>query len=97
MQMSDDWRAEVLETLPYLRGHRFVRKPYKAYRPDWEHDHCAVCGVTLAEPTVEGDDVLHEGYAITSDYEHGADYEWVCAECFAESKDVMGWKNVSPV
>jgi hypothetical protein len=35
--MSDDWRTEVLETLPYLRGHNFVRKPYTAYRPEISH------------------------------------------------------------
>jgi hypothetical protein len=93
--MSDDWRADVLETLPYLRGQSFVRKPYRAYRADWEHDHCAVCGVKLMEPAAEAEDVLHEGYATTSDYRHGEDYEWVCAECFAASSDVMGWKDAT--
>ena len=50
----DQWRSEMLETLPYLRGQSFVRKPYKAYGPDWEHDHCAVCCAKLME---EGADV----------------------------------------
>lgn len=93
--MVNDWRSEILETIPYLRGQSFVRKPYTAYRQDWEHDHCAVCGVTLAEVTVEGEDIIHEGYATTSDYEHGEDYEWVCDECFSASKDVMGWRDVT--
>lgn len=93
--MSDEWRAEVLETLPYLQGQSFVRKPYKPFRPDWEHDHCAVCGVKLMEAGAEVKDTLHEGYAITSDYKHGEDYEWVCAECFDASKEVMDWKDAT--
>jgi hypothetical protein len=94
--MPDEWRAEMLETLPYLRTQSFVRKPYKAYRPGWEHDHCAVCGVKLMEPSAKVDGTLHEGYATTSDYQHGEDYEWVCAACFTASKDEMGWAEVSP-
>jgi len=93
--MSDQWRADVLDMLPYLRGQSFVRKPYKAFRPDWEHDHCAVCGLKLMEAGAEVKNTLHEGYAITSDYQHGEDYEWVCAECFDASKDVMGWKDAT--
>lgn len=93
--MADDWRAEMLETVPFLRGQSFVRKPYRAYRPGWEHDHCAVCGVTPAEPGVEADGIVHEGYATTSDYSHGENYEWVCSECFSASKGVMDWKDVT--
>lgn len=91
--MSDDWREDVLRTLPYLRGQRFVRKAYTAYRPDWDHDHCAVCSTKLAE--LEGVDVVHEGYAITDEYRKGADYEWVCPECFESSKDTMNWVDVT--
>ena len=90
--MAEDWRAEVLETLPELRDQSFVRKQYAAYRPDWDHDHCAVCGVKFAEHDIEGETVLREGYAITADYKRGADYEWVCPECFEASKDIMNWK-----
>jgi hypothetical protein len=93
--MVEDWRREVLETLPYLRGLSFVRKPYRQYRPGWDHDYCAVCGAKLAEPGFEGEDTLHEGYGTTSEYEHGADYEWICHECFAASKDAMGWKDAT--
>lgn len=71
--MADDWRAEVLKTLPYLRGQSFVRKPYKAYRPDWEHDHCAVCGAKLMGQGAGGEDTLHEGFAITAKHQKGAD------------------------
>ena len=93
--MTDDWRLETLRTQPYLRGLSFVRKSYKAYRPGWEHDHCAACHVTLAERDVQGDDIIREGYATTSEYRHGADYEWICPPCFAEFKDMMGWRDVT--
>ncbi len=93
--MSDQWRAEMLETLPYLRAQSFVRKAYKAYRLDWEHDHCAVCGVKLIEPGARADGTIQEGYATTSEYRHGEDYEWVCADCFSASKDLMGWIDAS--
>lgn len=89
--MSDDWRLENLKMWPRLRGLAWVRKPYSAYRPGWEHDHCAACNKTLAEPGIEGEDVVHEGYATTSDYEKGADYEWICVECFGDFKGDMGW------
>jgi hypothetical protein len=92
--MVEDWRADILQILPYLRGQSFVRKPYTEYRPGWDHDHCAVCAVTFAEFDVEGEDVLHEGYAITATYEKGADYEWVCAECFEASNARMGWREI---
>ena len=91
--MSDEWRAEVLETLPYLRGQSFIRKPYQAYRPGWEHDHCAVCGAKLMEECAGVEDTLHEGFAITAKYERGADYEWVCVECFEASRDAMEWQD----
>jgi hypothetical protein len=92
--MADDWRVQQLETIQYLRGQSFVRKAYTAYRPDWDHDHCAVCWTKIAEPRVEAD-ALHEGYAVTADYENGADYEWVCADCFEFGKAEMEWSDVT--
>lgn len=56
--VADDSRSEILEALPFLRGQSFALKAYGAYRPGWEHDHCAVCSVKFTEPGVEGDDVL---------------------------------------
>ena len=93
--MSDDWRTELLDMIPYLRGQSFVRKAYRDYRPGWDHDHCAVCGVKLAEPSIEGEGILHEGLGITADYSHGADYEWVCPACFEACKDQMGWRDAT--
>lgn len=95
MRMGEEWRADMLEFMPYLRSQSFVRKPYKAYRPGWEHDHCVVCTVTFVELSIHGDDIIHEGYAITSDYVHGDDYAWVCDECFAACKALMDWKDVT--
>jgi hypothetical protein len=92
--MADDWRVAILRTQPYLRGVSFVRKPYAQYRPGWDHDHCVACGVRLAEPGSWTDQVIHEGYATTSDFVRGADYEWACPECFADFQGVMGWKVV---
>ena len=67
-----------------------------AYRPDWEHDHCAICSATLMEKCAGVEDTLHEGFAITAKYEHGADYEWVCVDCFEASKDAMEWQDETP-
>jgi len=96
--MAKDWRLENLETNPDLLGAKFVRKPYRAYRPDWEHDHCAGCWARLIEPGVEieGEPSLHEGYAVTEEYPRGADYEWVCPSCFAEFGQDMGFVDVTP-
>jgi hypothetical protein len=93
--MLEDWRLENLKMLPRLRGVGWVKKPYTAYRPGWDHDHCAACNKTLAEPGIEGADVVHEGHAIAADYEKGADYYWVCAECFRDFKDEMRWREVT--
>jgi hypothetical protein len=90
--MARDWRLENLDDLPFLRGVAFVRKPYRAYREGWDHDHCAACGVKLAEPDMTGDDIVHEGYATTSDFIRGADYEWVCVPCFSTFQKIMDWK-----
>ena len=93
--MAEDWRSKNLDTVQRLRGQHFIRKPYSAYRPDWDHDHCAVCWVKLMEPNVSGEGIIHEGYAVTADYPHGADYEWICPDCFELGKDQMNWRDVT--
>ena len=45
---------------------------------------------------MSGVDIIHEGYAVTSDYERGAEYEWVCPDCFELAKDEMNWRDVTP-
>jgi hypothetical protein len=94
--MEKDWRLANLEGQLYLRGVTFVRKPYKDFRPGWNHDHCVACWVTLAEPKIEGRDILHEGYATTAEFVRGADYDWVCPECFNLFRDYMAWKEIEP-
>jgi hypothetical protein len=94
--MTKDWRLENLETFPHMRGVKFVRKPYRAYRPGWEHDHCNGCWTTLTEPGYEGEDIVHEGYATTAEYVYGAEYDWVCIPCFEEFRETMEWVDVTP-
>jgi hypothetical protein len=93
--VTKDWRLRHLETQPYLRGVAFIRKPYKAYSPGWGHDHCVACWVTLAEPGIKGADIIHEGYATTADFVRGADYDWVCPECFELFREPMLWKELA--
>jgi hypothetical protein len=88
--VEKDWRLEQLETQPHLRGVRFVRKPYREYRPGWDHDRCVFCGATLAEPTITGENFIHEGYATAEDFVRGADYDWVCVPCFGLFREDMG-------
>jgi hypothetical protein len=80
----------------YLRNVRFQRKPYRLYREGWDHDHCAGCGAKFALEDDPSEPVYREGYATCADYVHGAEYDWVCVNCFAEFKDAMGWVEVPP-
>jgi hypothetical protein len=92
-QMTKDWRLQHLETQPFLREVTFVRKLYKAYSAEWDHDHCVACWMKFMEPGIEGPDIIHEGYATTAEFVRGADYEWVCPECFSLFREAMAWKE----
>lgn len=82
--MAEDRRLERLRGQAYLKSVRFERKPNRAYSASWDHDHCAGCWVKFVKGgTAPGNDLLHEGYATTEDYLHGAEHVWVCGECFA--------------
>jgi hypothetical protein len=35
---------------------------------------------------------LTQGYAVTQEYDHGEDYEWLCEQCFRDLAGVMDWK-----
>ena len=89
--MIEDWRLEHLHAQPFLRGTAFVRKRYQAPRADWDHDHCVACWAKLADPSMKGDHIVHEGYATTAEYVMGADYAWACVPCFNLFKDKMNW------
>ena len=80
-----DWRAD---NASHLRGFKLHRRRYTKWSGDWDHDHCAGCSAKFAES--DGADILHEGWTIGEGYPKGADYEWVCLECFAALNGEMG-------
>ena len=88
---ADDWRRMGQEEF-LVPGTEFVRRPYEPYRPDWDHDHCAMCGAKLSAVSLP--DSLDEGYATTSSYPRGAGYEWVCPSCFDDFAEELGWRAV---
>jgi len=45
---NEDWRLRGQED--YLRGATLVRKRYKAWSEDWEHDHCEFCWTKFMDP-----------------------------------------------
>ena len=84
-----DWRIDNAE---HLRGLHLRRKEYRRWSDTWDHDHCAGCWAKFAE--FDGPDIHREGYATCADYQRGADYEWICIQCFSELKSEMGWSEV---
>ncbi len=93
-RLEKDWRLENLETQE-MRGVRFQRMRYREYRPGWDHDHCVACWAKFAEFDDPNEPIQHEGYTTCADYEHGAEYDWVCLECFSLFKDAMGWTEAA--
>jgi len=81
----------VTEDLPGLVDAKLAHRPYRTYSESWGHDHCEVCQRGFSEDH-PGD--LQEGYTTTRDYKMGAEYCWVCDECFATHRDTMGWRVV---
>jgi len=68
---DEDWRLQGQEE--YLLGATLMRKQYKAWSEDWEHDHCEFCRAKFMDPHFspeherfisENSDVLIEGYAV---------------------------------
>lgn len=59
----DDWRLTNQES--YLRGRTWIRKPYRKYRDDWDHDHCSFCFAKFMEAGEP--DALHEGFSTHDD------------------------------
>ena len=71
MADDEDWRLRGQED--YLQGATLVRKRYKAWSEDWEHDHCEFCWTKFMDPEFspehrkfidENPEVLTEGYAV---------------------------------
>jgi len=90
MELKKDWRAETSE---FIRGERLCRKKYRAPSKEWDHDHCAACWAKFAD--FDGPGILHEGYATIAESKWGADYHWVCPQCFNDLHELMEWIEVS--
>ncbi|MBO9534653.1 MAG: hypothetical protein J7513_16895 [Solirubrobacteraceae bacterium] len=96
---DDDWRRAGQETV-FPPGTSWQLKLYRAWRPNWEHDHCVMCWAKLAEPgfseahrelTESDGAVLARGYTTTAEHPAGAGYHWLCEACFADFKEEFGW------
>jgi len=89
---KDDWRLTGQHR--YLHGATLVRKSYRAYSETWDHDHCSFCWATFRDSPEP--DVLTEGYATTAEHERGADYHWICKQCFDDFADLFDWRVIQP-
>lgn len=89
MEHEKDWRAETAE---FIRGERLRRKKYKAPSKRWDHDHCAACWAKFAD--FDGPEILHEGYTTIAESKWGADYHWVCPQCFSDLRELMEWIEI---
>lgn len=99
--LEGDWR--LTNQAQYLTGASLVRKPYRAYGETWEHDHCAFCWAKFMNPghseaqrafIAEDLEILTEGYATTAEHPNGADYYWICPDCFDDFAEAFGWRVV---
>jgi len=79
----NDWRLQGQEK--FLNRAQLVKKRYKKYRDDWDHDHCAFCWTKFSESPED----LNVGYT-TPDH-----YYWICEPCFNDFHDMFQWV-VSP-
>jgi hypothetical protein len=71
MANEEDWRLRGQEV--YLQGATLIRKSYKAWSDEWEHDHCEFCWAKFMDPSFspehkrfisEDPEILTEGYAV---------------------------------
>ena len=82
---DEDWRLQGQEVA--MIGLTFVRRPYKSYSKDWDHDHCAFCWAKFMESRIEPD-ILTEGYATPDSH------KWVCPSCFDDFKEQFEWEVI---
>jgi hypothetical protein len=75
-----DWRVDLAK---HTKGATFTLKAYVRYSETGDHDHCEACTKKFSQ-TIPG--ALRKGYA-TSD-----NYRRICADCFNDLKEQMGWK-----
>jgi hypothetical protein len=97
----EDWRLRGQQA--YLHGIRLRWRRYGAWSATWDHDHCDFCWAKFIPAELVDDHreasqdehrLLSEGYTTTSEYERGADYVWVCSDCFNDFKDQFDWVTV---
>jgi hypothetical protein len=91
MAEAEDWRLTTLGAVLRckLAGMTLMWVDWHAPRPGWDHDHCAFCWTKFAGP--ETPDTLHAGYATLDRY------YWICAQCFADFREVFEWQVVDSV
>jgi hypothetical protein len=98
---DDDWRLTGQED--YLAGADWIRKRYRVFSDTWEHDHCEFCWTKFMDPefslehrkyVAENSEVLTEGYTTTADHSQGAEFYWVCPQCFDDFTARFGWHVV---
>lgn len=91
MVAQDDWR---LANASFLKGASFRQKQYYQWSPEWDHDHCKGCWAVFS---IGGHkESLDKGFAIAGETSsHGADYYWICSDCFNDLKESLGWSEVS--
>jgi hypothetical protein len=93
--VEDDWRLTGQEQL--LQGASFQHKPYRAWREDWDHDHCVFCQRKLVEDVARFDDpdAVSVAYAAVGRGPNAEDdYYWVCGDCFSDFRARFDWRVV---
>ena len=90
MRVADtgDWRLTNQES--YLHDRTLRWSKWKAYRPGWDHDHCAFCWTKFGE-SVGGEVDFDIGWVTADD-----DYHWVCPTCFDDFHAGFAWVAEGP-
>jgi hypothetical protein len=95
---------KALQPLKDYQGATFRFTKYAAPSEKWKSDHCAGCWAKFAE--YDGQDILHEGYVATVDYNEtpddsqpfvdGTTLIFVCARCFNKCRGPLDFRVESP-
>jgi hypothetical protein len=98
---DEDWRLTGQEE--YLQGATLLRKRYRAWSAEWDHDHCEFCWAKFRDPMLSSEEAqilterpgyLTEGYAVVGRRPDGAertDYWWVCPACVKDFAERFEW------
>ena len=108
MSSAEKWHEYKLSELKRLEGLVFTLRAYQALTEEWDHDHCVGCGAKFSEvdrldaqregymtsvPDTEPAETLLPGVScIREPTPGGFALRWVCRECFAEFRDVLGFR-----